>query len=569
MDFKEIIKKLKTLKHRMHFNACLRCLLTCLAAGGALSAILAFLSLWLPIPWLMRSILGIWLSALIVGMVISVFLSPGLKRLIKTADALGLKERVITAWYLRQEAAPIALLQRNDAMMAVSAADFKKLYPIRFPIKPAVIFAAAVLSAMVFAIIPGPAKERAEYIETLHEKVDEHLDKLEALKEDIKKNGGLTEEELERLKEEVNRLAEELKKSGTEEDALKALSRTENRLEELDLQKQLNKLGEALKQNSMTRELGQAMQNNGSTDWKQALEKLAQQTEKDEVSADELAELLKEAAEQAGKGEVSKQMENAAQKLASAEADATSQADAVRDLESALAGLMANSGDTGLSQALGQLSQALQQAKSGISQVDSRLAAGGQSGGNSGQGGNSSGLSALNGNSSGAAGQNGNSGSGNGNSGGDGASEAGGTGGSQGGTSGGGSSGSGNGGSGQGGGGGAGSGTTNEAAGASGGSGGGPSDRDAGEGYEAEYEQLYDPSRLGGDNEITQVAGQAQEGGQSQYSDAEGVPVQKGSILPYKEILGSYSSKAAASMEKTEIPAAMKEIVREYFKSLE
>lgn len=569
MDFKEIIRKLKTLKRRMHFNTGLRCLFTCLAAGGALSAITAFISLWFPVPWLMRIILYIWLAAFITGTAISLFLSPGLKRLIKTADALGLKERVVTAWYLRQEATPIALLQRDDAFKAVSAADFRKTYPIRFPVRTAAVFAVAALSAMVFAVIPGPTKVQAALIETLAEKVDEHLDRLEALKADIEKNGGLTEKELEKLREEVSRLAEELKKSETEEDALKALSRTENRLEALDLQKQLNKLGEALKQNSMTGELGQAMQANDLADLKQALEKLAQQAERNELPADELAELLKEAAEQAGKGEAPEQMENAAQKLASAGTDAASQADAVQNLENALAGLMANSGENGMSQALARLSQALQQAKSGISQVDGRLAAGGQSGGNGGQGGSASGLSALNGNSSGAAGQNGSAGAG---ASGSGSSGGSGTGGSQGagsgsGSPGTGSGGTGGGGTGGGGGGGAGSGTTNEDSGASG-SGGG-SGRDPGEGYEAEYERLYDPSRLGGDNETTQVAGQAQEGGQSRFSDAEGVPVLKGGLRPYKEVLGTYGSKAAASMEKIEIPAAMKEIVREYFKSLE
>jgi hypothetical protein len=45
--------------------------------------------------------------------------------------------------------------------------------------------------------------------------------------------------------------------------------------------------------------------------------------------------------------------------------------------------------------------------------------------------------------------------------------------------------------------------------------------------------------------------------------------VQKGEILPYREVLARYKDEAAFYMEDTQIPAAMKQIVRKYFESLE
>ena len=93
--------------------------------------------------------------------------------------------------------------------------------------------------------------------------------------------------------------------------------------------------------------------------------------------------------------------------------------------------------------------------------------------------------------------------------------------------------------------------------------------RDVGEGYEEEFEQLYDPDHLGGGATPSYVNGQKQDGGNSSYSQADQIPVQKGAILPYREVLTRYSNEAASYMEKTEIPAAMKEIVRKYFESLE
>lgn len=120
----------------------------------------------------------------------------------------------------------------------------------------------------------------------------------------------------------------------------------------------------------------------------------------------------------------------------------------------------------------------------------------------------------------------------------------------------------------QGGDGGAGDGSTNEDSGYAGReqAGGG---RLPGEGQEEEYEQIYDPRRLGGDDDPGYVSGQKHEGGSSSYSPAEGIPVQRGVMRPYSEVLPQYSREAASYMEEAQIPAAMKDIVRQYFESLQ
>jgi len=65
------------------------------------------------------------------------------------------------------------------------------------------------------------------------------------------------------------------------------------------------------------------------------------------------------------------------------------------------------------------------------------------------------------------------------------------------------------------------------------------------------------------------VSGQKQDGGQSRYTQVDNMPVQKGEVLPYREVLARYKDEAVSYMEDTFIPAAMKQIVREYFESLE
>lgn len=567
MNIRDIIRILRPLRNRMHFNTGLVCFLACLCAGGVVTTVLAYASLCIPIPHLLRSILYIYMAFAAAGMLISVFFRPGTKGLIETADALGLKERLTTAWQLQREDNVIAQLQRRDTFKMVSATDFKRLYPIRFPVKLVIVLAASLIFTSLSFIVPSYAKETAEQIEKLQDVVNEQLEEIKKVNKELKDSEALKDTELERITEEVTRLTEELKKARTEEEALKAVSRVENELEKLDIQEQMNKLGETLSRNDMTSSLGDAVQNGNTADMKQALEQLMQQLEQKEISAGELSEILKQASEQVENKEAEEQLQQTAEELASDSLEA--QTGALDNLGDVLSEMMQSDGSAGMEQALGQLSQAMQQAKSSISQVNSNLSASSQnspgaSGQSSGQG---AGQQAMQGNGQGSGstsqpGQAAGTGT---------ASEA-----SQ-------SQGEGQGagqtagkgqGAGQGagqlqnGGGGAGEGSTNEDFGYTGSeqSGGG---RKAGEGKEEEFEQLYDPDYLGGDADPSYVSGQKQDAGHSSYSQADQIPVQKGAILPYHDVLSRYSGDAASYMEETEIPAAMKEIVREYFESLE
>jgi hypothetical protein len=532
LDIRDILKRLSPLRNRMHFNRGLICIFASLGIAGIVTMVLAYASLLIPIPYLLRNMLYIFVAFASAGVLISVFSRPGKKALIKTADELGLKERLTTAWQLQGEQSAIARLQREDTFKAVSGTDFKKLYPIRFPVKFALVLAVSLILTLASFMVTGYARGTAAQIEKLQNIVNEQLEKLEKVNEQLKEINALDEAELEKILEETARLEEELKKSKTEDEALKAVSRAESELDRLDSKQQLNKLGEALSGNEMTSELGEAVKNDDITDVKQALEKLMHQLEQEEISPEELAEMLKQASEQMDNSEAAEQLRQAAGQLALGSREAGT--NALQNLGDTISGMMQSQGSAGLGQALGQLSQAMQQAKSSISQADSSLSADSQSGaGGQGQGNRSAvqpGRSAGSGQTSGAgmaSGQLSNVG-----------------------------------------GGGAGEGSTNEDSGYTGSEKPGAG-RDAGEGREEAFEQLYDPDHLGGDANPSQVSGQRQDGGYSSYSQAEHIPVQKGAILPYDEVLARYSNEAASYMEKTEIPAAMKEIVRKYFESLE
>ncbi|MBQ7520149.1 MAG: hypothetical protein IJU12_07510 [Clostridia bacterium] len=131
-------------------------------------------------------------------------------------------------------------------------------------------------------------------------------------------------------------------------------------------------------------------------------------------------------------------------------------------------------------------------------------------------------------------------------------------------------SGSGQGGNGQGAGSGAGAGSTNEDAGA--GSPGGKQSASAGgrEGryHLGEYEQIYDPTRLGDGGEITQSTGQVDENAQmSELNLSPGLGNTAGSI-PYDQVVGEYQAAAVQRAQEAALPGYAQQWVADYFSAL-
>lgn len=123
---------------------------------------------------------------------------------------------------------------------------------------------------------------------------------------------------------------------------------------------------------------------------------------------------------------------------------------------------------------------------------------------------------------------------------------------------------------GQGAGSGAGQGSTNEDAGA--GSPGGKQSASAGgrEGryHLGEYEQIYDPTRLGDGGEITQSTGKVDENAQmSELTLSPGLGSTTGSI-PYDQVVGEYQAAAVQRAQEAALPGYAQQWVADYFSAL-
>lgn len=81
------------------------------------------------------------------------------------------------------------------------------------------------------------------------------------------------------------------------------------------------------------------------------------------------------------------------------------------------------------------------------------------------------------------------------------------------------------------------------------------------------YERIYDPTRLGGDQEATVVPGEKGEGESQQMTLGPGLGSFSGSV-PYNQVVLDYQEAAAQAVSRSILPVAQQEWVTNYFDAL-
>ncbi|HZK26596.1 MAG TPA: hypothetical protein VFD00_03525 [Thermoclostridium sp.] len=536
MDEKYILKKLKPLKTKIFIHKAIEIIFWALIISGCVSLILAFASKFAVITFVRYKMLVLFGVAIFTALIVSLFFIPSKKQLIMTADSLGVNERIITAWYLFGDESNVAQLQRQDTKNVLGSIDLASEYKINHQ-KSMHVFAFAIIAfAFILTFIPGRVFDETQIREKLVQQMDEQEKQIEEQIENQQvKDSNISQEQLEQLKEALEKLSEEFNKSKTEEDALKALTQMENLLEDLKRQdplKELDTLQSAFSDSLLTKDIAQSMESEDEEALKQALEDLKEQLEHEEKRK-ELSEILQAAAMNMSENSA---LSQALQDIASLSASGSmSSADAAQSLIALINDAEKNAqGQEDFKNALSDISGTLSKAKRSISAVDQRVASGdsAQKGQSSGEGDSQTG-------SDGQSGQGGNQ-SGTGSS-------------SQGA-----GAGSGD----------AGDGTTNTDWGYNEGDEPGKG-KMPGARQEADYKRIYVPERLGGEGNEMVLPGEKLDSGSSTYSNADGAPVMEGAMVPYQEVLSEYRQEAVQRMDGQNIPAGMKELVKSYFSSLD
>lgn len=512
---KELKSILKPLRRKLFLEKAFNIFLVGVSGGLFISALLLLLSKFVYISDRALIIAGIITISAAVSLFYALFKYPSFLDAAAAGDSLGYKERFITAFYVK-EGTDVYDLVMKDAVHKAKSGALTKKYRLTIKRSYIKILLLSLAALFICGFVPSPKANVLEERKVLKEKVLEKIKEIDENKEELLKEANPKQaKDTEKI---IKELKKELKSAKTEAEALKASQKAQESLKKLaekPEQKDLKELAESLKSHEATKSLGEALENGNTEEIREemeALNELLQNASPEDLK--EIAEAFNEAAENLSK-------DNALREN-------------VKNLSNALnSGSISDLNDawSEYGEIMNQLSQDNPEFKKAVdkfnqtvsgsqSQNENKENNGGQES-NSGEGENS-----------GENGQNSQSGQ-NGQNGQNGNSQSGQNGNGQGQSQGQGNS------SGQG----------------------------SGKGHK-ENEEIY--SRGFQDKAHTDINIEGTVGESGQYEEQTQQTIgEKGEMLPYDQVYGNYKEEALNTLEDYDIPYGMKEIVKDYFTSLE
>lgn len=523
-------------QRRVLLKHMLKCLSLGILSSLAAALVLSALSFLFPFEYLIHACLSAVLCAIVIGLVAGWYKRPSVYETARIVDRLGLQEKVLTACELDERDDIMAELQRKDAIESLSALDVKRI-PLRLPKSHGIAFMLLLLSLVIVNLIPNPMGRIVRERKALRAEIHQQLEELEKTWEKVLEQESLTQEQRQQLALLMKELAERLEQTGEYKEALKEISKAEEELTALAdkvWEESIGQLAEHLGTLEETGALARALHDRNMANLDDELNKLKEQLENaadNKELAERLKDILEKAAESTPDGEIKDKLAAASGSLGNGRVS-----EALGQLGQAMSQAV-NAGS-----AMGDARYALQQMRSGIAQAAGEIQyahnPSSQSGSGEGRG-NGEGQGAGQGQGQG-------SGSGQGAAAGRGDSGQAGSG-----------VGSGT----------AGEGSGQSSAGTSGGRNG--SSQMGDENAETVYEQIYAPERLGDGGEATHVSGRPTGEGQViSETGGKGIGDLSG-YIPYKEVYQEYRNEAMRSMDRRTLPPAIQEIVRKYFETLE
>lgn len=539
---RRILYYLSNIKRRMNVENIVKFILLAVSYACTAGILLYIISFVIPIYGVyIKAALLIALS-IILGTALAITRRPKLSYAAMKADSLGLHERAITALELTGDESAMSLLQKEDTLEYLKGLEYKKRIPI-FPDKKYFIICSILIAALISTgFVQNPMNQKALKLQELRSQKKEQVKNIDKLIEKINKDSKLTIEQKKELETKLAQIRKDIKASKDMKELQKSLDRNKKKMELLndkyeENKKDFDRVIDTLSKNKLTKGIGELMKNKDSEAVKNAMKDLTSTL--NSLSGEEKYKLSESLSKLAEEIKSNKELRDALKKAADKLGENKSlSSEELQELADAISELMENEN---IRNALEEISEKLNNINANKNEGKSQ---GGeqQSGGESTQGEKSE---------KGEAGQNG-QGSQRGNEGQSGSGQQ-----SEGNS--------------QQNGSGAGNGTdlgseeqTTKESDGTGLNGKGPSEKKIGT-----YEKIFTSKTLGGTGDRTDLSGQKNNGGSSEITSGENSQTNKGNSVPYNQVFGEYRDEAFESINTSNIPEGMKEIVKDYFSSLE
>lgn len=333
----------------------------------------SFLRPWADATYYCLVVAGI---TILVTVGLAVLSRPDLWEAACQVDAKGLKERVTTALELSNSISdnPMQRLQREDALRHLREVDAVAAFPLQIPRLEGKFLLVLAGLLLLLNVIPNPWQGEVDRQMAVRQEIAQQQKQVEKVKKELEKKNEKAPSA--RREEGIKALEDLQQKLGSvkkQEEAMKSLTAAEEQLQKLSLNKQdhvnsdVERLSQMLKQEEISRELGEKLAAGDSREVEQSFTKMAEKLPSmSSANQQELAASLSESSAAIGNTGLKNQLNQAAKTLNSSSAWAAGER-----LKSLGATLGAMSSQAAVNSDLAQAQMALQSSRMAIAAAGS------------------------------------------------------------------------------------------------------------------------------------------------------------------------------------------------------
>lgn len=544
---RKIISLLKPLKLKYYIKNLIHITTISLMIWGAISLVFMIVSRFVPLTYIWNKVFIILFISISIGFSWSIYKKPSYKETAILLDSFGLKERTLTSLELKGKDYLVARIQKEDTIKLLENEDLKSKISLKPSLRILLFILVFLISTTVVSFIPTKSYVLAKEKEKTLEKLEKEKAKIEKVKEKVKKDEVLKLEEKKEIEKNIDKIRKTLEKPKDFKNIQKEIVKAKRELEKINKdvnQRKMNKISKQLENKSFTKKLAEKLKKRNSHEIAKSIEDMANKIKK--MNKEDLEKLVQELKELQEALKNNPKLAKAFKEVRDAIAQSIQQGSqnssiinqSLQNLNKTINNMLNDS--TVSSQVnealknLDELNDTISEMSGNKSSSDNKGNSKNQSlcptGEHDGEGGGweYSGQSPGSGN--------GNNGNGNNGSGSSGA----GNGSSQGSENGGGSS-------------------QSSSGSRQGSSGKKPKD----------YEKVFTPKRLNIDGESTKIHDKMDKSGKKDTIEVKKFGEHMGEAIPFSEVFKSYKNSEYQRLEEKEIPANMREVVKEYFIKLD
>lgn len=196
-----------------------------------LSFSLLLISLFITFPYVQEIIVLIIILGLVGINIFGFIKSPKKSKVALIVDSKGLNERLITSLELIGCEDSISIAQKKDTVKVISNFNIKDNFKIVVDKRQILISLGLVIMCILTSFIPSNAKKKAEEIMNFDRLQKEFILKLEEEKQDIQEAVGLTEEEKNDIEKIIDDAIKEINESENKSEINETLERLEKKLD--------------------------------------------------------------------------------------------------------------------------------------------------------------------------------------------------------------------------------------------------------------------------------------------------------------------------------------------------